>query len=83
MIFLGTASGCGGGVLRDVVISEIPLIFSKRIYALASVIGGTLYWLLLNFNVVNDAIAIILGIISIFLIRLFAIIFKWNLPHVS
>ena len=83
VIFLGTASGCGGGILRDVVLREIPLIFSKRVYALASVIGGTLYWLLLNFNIVNDASAIILGIVSIFLIRLLAIIFKWNLPHIS
>ena len=83
VIFLGTASGCGGGILRDVFLREIPLIFSKRVYALASVIGGTLYWLLLNFNIVNDASAIILGIVSIFLIRLFAIIFKWNLPHIS
>lgn len=83
VIFLGTATGCGGGILRDVVLSEIPLIFSKRVYALASVFGGTLYWLLLNYNIVNDTVAMVAGILSIFIVRLLSIIFRWNLPHVK
>ncbi len=83
VIFLGTASGCGGGIFRDVVISEVPLIFSKRIYALASVGGGALYWTLLNFGVCSDTIAMLFGIAFIFVVRLLAIIFKWNLPHAS
>ena len=83
VIFLGTASGCGGGILRDVTINDIPLIFSKRIYALASIAGGTLYWVLLNFRICGDTVAMIVGMTLIFIVRLLAIIFKWNLPHAS
>lgn len=83
VIFLGTVSGCGGGIFRDVTINEVPLIFSKRIYALASIAGGALYWMLLNFCACGDTVSMISGILLIFIVRLFAIIFKWNLPHAS
>lgn len=40
MVFLGAATGIGGGVLRDVFAREIPLVFQQEIYALASIAGG-------------------------------------------
>lgn len=43
---MGTMTGAAGGVIRDVFINEIPLIFRKEIYAMACVIGGLIYWLL-------------------------------------
>lgn len=44
-IIMGSITGAAGGVIRDVFINEIPLIFRKEIYAMACVVGGTFYWL--------------------------------------
>ncbi len=43
-IVMGTMTGAAGGVIRDVFINEIPLIFRKEIYAMACVVGGVVYW---------------------------------------
>src|SRR4051812_24522450 len=45
-VALGTISACFGGVLRDVLLNKVPLIFQKEIYALACIIGGTIYYFL-------------------------------------
>lgn len=42
---MGSITGAAGGVIRDVFINEIPLIFRKEIYAMACVVGGIAYWL--------------------------------------
>lgn len=44
-IVLGTITGAGGGVFRDVFINEEPLIFRKEVYAMACIGGGIIYWL--------------------------------------
>ena len=44
-IIMGSITGAAGGVIRDVFIDEIPLIFRKEIYAMACVVGGITYWL--------------------------------------
>ena len=43
-IIMGTMTGAAGGVLRDVLINEVPLIFRKDIYAVACVLGGIVFW---------------------------------------
>ncbi len=45
-IMMGTMTGAAGGVLRDILLDEVPLIFRKEIYAMACVIGGSAYCLL-------------------------------------
>ncbi len=44
-VIMGTITGAAGGVLRDILINEEPLIFRKEIYALACVVGGLVFWL--------------------------------------
>lgn len=44
-IIMGCITGAAGGVIRDVFINEVPLIFRKEIYAMACVLGGVVYWL--------------------------------------
>ena len=44
-VIMGTMTGAAGGVLRDILINEEPLIFRKEIYALACVFGGFVFWL--------------------------------------
>lgn len=80
VITLGLTTGCFGGVFRDVLITEIPVIFSKRIYAVASLLGAGTYWAALHFGWLESTFAMIVGMAVIFAVRLMAIIFKWNLP---
>ena len=45
-IIMGCITGSAGGVIRDILLNNEPVIFRKEIYAIASVLGGTTYWLL-------------------------------------
>jgi uncharacterized membrane protein YeiH len=49
-IAIGTISGCFGGVIRDILLNNIPLIFRKEVYATACIIGGCVYFLLLKLH---------------------------------
>jgi uncharacterized membrane protein YeiH len=74
-IALGTITGCFGGVLRDVLAGDKPLIFQKEVYAMAAVAGGIIFTLILH---IFDALftAQIAGIVSIILIRVLVV--KWG-----
>jgi uncharacterized membrane protein YeiH len=75
---LGVVSACFGGVIRDVLTNEIPLIFRREIYATACFIGGVLYLILRHLQLQDD-VSIILSIIAVILIRYFAIKKSWSL----
>lgn len=78
-IALGTITACFGGVIRDILCNEIPVIFRKEIYAIACIIGGLTYFLLREFTINNNVVFIIAGMIVI-VIRLLAVKFKISLP---
>lgn len=80
-IALGTMSACFGGVIRDILCNEIPVIFRKEIYATACIIGGLSYFILLKTPLSSDIIIVISGSIVI-AIRLLAVTFKWSLPSI-
>ncbi|MGY5355392.1 trimeric intracellular cation channel family protein [Wenyingzhuangia sp. IMCC45467] len=80
-ILLGTVTGVFGGVLRDVVVNRIPVVFKKEIYATASILGGLLYLTLMSFNIPNPYLQII-PILFIILIRLVAVFFNVTLPSI-
>jgi len=78
-IALGTITASFGGVIRDVLLNNVPLVFRKEIYALASILGGLVYFLLKASALNNDA-AKIICILLIFIIRLLAVKYKLALP---
>ncbi len=78
-ISLGTITACFGGVVRDVLLNNIPLLFRKEIYALACIIGGAFYFVLQRLHVNADVLTI-LSILVIFFIRVLAVRFKLSLP---
>ena len=78
-IALGTITASFGGVIRDVLLNNVPLVFRKEIYALASIIGGLFYIILKNSSLNNDA-AKIICILLILAIRLLAVKYKLSLP---
>jgi len=80
-VSLGTMTACFGGVIRDILCNEIPIIFRKEIYATACIIGGVVYFLLLKTPLSEDWIVIISGLLVI-LVRLLAVIFKLSLPSI-
>lgn len=77
LIFSGAITGIGGGIIRDVVSGNKPLVFVTDFYACASILGATVYILFLFFS--NIIIASVVEIIFVLLIRFFAIKFHWNL----
>lgn len=80
-IALGTMSASFGGVLRDILCNEIPIIFRKEIYATACILGGVVYFLLLKTSLDEDWIVVIAGSMVI-TIRLLAVTFKLSLPSI-
>ena len=80
VIFLGTVTGVGGGMLRDVTINEIPMIFTKRIYAVASLLGGLAYYLLSVTFALPSLLSVGAAILIVFLLRILASVFRWDLP---
>lgn len=77
---LGTVSACLGGVTRDILCNEIPIIFQKEVYATACFAGGALYVLLYSIPFVDNDWASLSSIILVIAIRLYAVIFKKSLP---
>lgn len=78
-IAIGTITACFGGVTRDVLLNNVPLLFRKEIYAVACIAGGLLYFLLKYWRVDAD-IARISCIIAIFTIRVLAFRYNLSLP---
>lgn len=79
VIFMGVVTCIGGGMLRDIILGDIPFVLRKRIYALACIAGSTVYYLLWKVDA-PEALAMSLGALTTFTIRVLATIFKWNMP---
>lgn len=82
VLFVGMCTGVGGGMLRDVMTNTMPKVLRKRVYAVASLLGGGLYYAMYVLGV-NQIVSLGCGMLLIFALRLFATIFKWNLPSVK
>ena len=78
-IALGTMTACFGGVIRDILCAEIPVIFRKEIYATICILGGIIFFILRKFNLDNDILYLISSLVII-VVRLMAVKFKWYLP---
>lgn len=79
-IFVGVLTGVGGGVLRDIMAGNTPYIFVKHVYASASIVGAVICVLVgLKFS---ELTAMLVGAAVVFVIRILAAHFKWNLPRI-
>ncbi|TXC75583.1 trimeric intracellular cation channel family protein [Luteibaculum oceani] len=80
-VLLGTSSAVAGGVIRDTLCNEIPLVFKGNLfYATPCILGGFLYWILLK-TPVNTEWSAIIAMSFIFTIRILAVRFKWKIPE--
>jgi uncharacterized membrane protein YeiH len=78
-IIMGTITGAAGGVIRDIFINEVPLIFRKEIYALACVIGGLVYGACDYFQL-DAIISETVSGISVLVVRVLAAKYHLSLP---
>jgi len=79
-VFLGMTTGCGGGILRDLLVREVPSVFTERVYAVASIAGGIVYYLLEVTWQVSQLVAVLAGVVTIVALRILATVRRWNLP---
>ena len=75
-VILGTLTATFGGVIRDILCNEIPVLFRKEIYATLCIAGGMLYFILKELNFEQNFISLV---VTIFIIGFRLISFKYNL----
>lgn len=78
-IFMGTITGAFGGIIRDILINEIPIIFRKELYAIACIVGGIVYMLSVVLNV-DIILTQIIVFTTVVIVRVLATRYHWSLP---
>lgn len=81
-VCMGMVTGAFGGVLRDILLNRVPLIFRKDIYAMATLLGGVAYWLVLFLGGSSIACGLVCSVVII-TIRMLAVRYSWHLPVLS
>ena len=79
VVIMATMTGVVGGIIRDILINEVPIIFTQELYAMACIIGASVYCLLTYLGL-NSFVLQVATAILVFVIRILAIKFKWRLP---
>ncbi len=82
-ITCGLLTGICGGMLRDVLTNNTPFVLVKRIYALAALAGALAYYILHMYGSaihIGEELAIVIGVLVTFILRILAMTFKWNMP---
>ncbi|ADY28040.1 MULTISPECIES: trimeric intracellular cation channel family protein [Cellulophaga] len=80
-IVVGTITACFGGVIRDILCNEIPVIFRKEVYATACIIGASSYFFLIKLPIKPNYIYVVC-ILIVITVRLLAVKFKIALPTI-
>ena len=78
-ITLGTITGTFGGILRDILCGEVPILFRREIYATVTFVGGIIYVTMDYFDI-SPATCALTATLSMIVLRFLVIIFHWTLP---
>ena len=81
-IFVGTLTGIGGGMVRDMMSGAIPSVLQKHIYAIAAILGAACYYWLIRLGAPNVA-AVLAGMLLTFAVRMLAAKYRWSLPKAT
>jgi uncharacterized membrane protein YeiH len=79
VIVAGMITGIAGGIIRDVLCNDVPLVFSGELYATVSIVTGAIYYLGVIAKFPLEAVTI-LAILIGFTLRVLAILFNWSMP---
>ena len=80
-VFLGVVTGAGGGVIRDLLVGDIPMILRKHIYAVAALLGSILYYGSVRAGF-PELVCTLVCVAVVIIIRLLAAHYRWNLPRI-
>ena len=78
-VLMGTITCCFGGMIRDVLARQAPMVLKSELYATTCIFGGVVYTQSLNFSV-NTEVAMVLGMLATLSLRLGALKWGWSLP---
>ncbi|CED70559.1 TRIC cation channel family protein [Aliivibrio wodanis] len=78
-VIMGVITGCGGGIIRDVLAREVPMVLRSEVYATACILGGIVHTSALEFNI-ESSTAMLIGVAATLSIRLAAIRWHLSLP---
>ena len=81
IVLLGTITAVGGGIIRDMLAQRIPSVLKEDVYALPSIIGGIIYYLMVTSS--WDSMAVYGAFTVVLVIRLLALKYNWSLPKVG
>lgn len=81
-VIAGAMTATAGGVIRDVLSNEVPMVLQKEVYASACLIGGALFTLLHYLNVPRSA-TLLASAATVTVIRLMAVRYNWSLPKAT
>lgn len=79
-IIMGCITGAAGGVIRDILINEVPLIFRKEIYAMACIAGGIVYIVGHSLLDLSSELNALFSSLVVIAVRILAVRFGWHLP---
>lgn len=79
IVIMATITGVVGGIIRDILINEIPIIFTQELYAAACIAGGLLFCFLTYLGVSMPVVQILTAL-CVFVIRILATKLHWRLP---
>jgi uncharacterized membrane protein YeiH len=81
-ISLGTMTACFGGVLRDILCNEIPVIFREEVYATICILGGIVFFILKKWDIADEPLYLITCLVII-VIRILAKRYNWHLSPID
>lgn len=81
VVIIGMITGVGGGIFRDILTDTTPFVFKKHIYAVASIMGSFLYFVLRT-NLENIPLASVFSMLLVFVVRMLATKYRWSLPRI-
>jgi uncharacterized membrane protein YeiH len=81
-VALGTMTACFGGVIRDILCTEIPVIFRREIYATICILGGIVFFIFRRMNLENDVLYLVTSLVII-AVRVLAVKYKWHLSPIE
>jgi uncharacterized membrane protein YeiH len=79
-VVMACLTGCGGGMIRDLLATDIPVVLQREVYASAGIAGGLLYWFLVQAEVSKMvALPAVVGLVTV--VRLLSLHYGWGLPR--
>ena len=80
VVIMGMITGVGGGMFRDVLVARAPYVLKKHIYALASLVGSILYYVIRE-GTQNILVGTVVSMLVVVFIRMLATKYRWKLPR--